>query len=60
MIILFFILFILGCISYVISLFFIGSPNGEIFSDTGNGIMLTNTVLILLRSIIKSEKKHKM
>ena len=49
MTILYKILFILGLISYLISLYFIGSGNGEIFSDIGNGIMLSNAVLILLR-----------
>ena len=46
---LFKILFVLGIVSYLIALYFFGSGYGEIFSDIGNGIMLTNAVLILLR-----------
>ena len=56
MVILFYILFALGCISYLTSFFFFATANGEIFSDIGNGIMLTNAVLILLYLVKKSEK----
>ena len=59
MIVLFYILFSLGCFSYLIALFFIGSDTGETLSDIGNAIMLTNIVLILLRSTIKNEKINK-
>ena len=59
MIVLFYILFIIACISYSISLFFFGTANGEIFSDIGNGIMLTNAVLILIRLTLKNEEINK-
>jgi hypothetical protein len=56
MIILFYVLFIIACVSYLISLLFFATENGEIFSDIGNGIMLVNAVLMLLRLTIKNEK----
>jgi hypothetical protein len=56
MIFLFYILFIFGCISYFISLLFFATENGEIFSDIGNGIMLVNAVLMLLRLTTKNER----
>ena len=51
------ILFGFGLISYLISSYFFYSCKCEIFSDIGNGIMLTNTVLILVY-IIQSKEKN--
>jgi hypothetical protein len=43
------VLFVLGFAAYVVALFHIGDPDGETFSDVGNALMLTATVLLLLR-----------
>ncbi|MHC4218682.1 MAG: hypothetical protein ACYSU7_09540 [Planctomycetota bacterium] len=44
-----YVLFALGFLLYVAAAFFIGASNGETLSDIGNAIMLTTTVLLLLR-----------
>ena len=55
MILLSYILFLLGIVSYAISLFFIKSPLGEIFSDAGNALVLITCALLLFR-MVKSNK----
>lgn len=55
--ILFITLFVLGLISYLVSLYFFNGVKGELFSDIGNGIMLTDAVLILIFLVHKRETK---
>jgi hypothetical protein len=43
------VLFVLGFAAYVVALFHIGHPDGETYSDVGNALMLSATVLLLLR-----------
>jgi hypothetical protein len=49
MIFLCYILFSLGLISYAISLFFLKSSAGEIFSDLGNAFVVITCALLLFR-----------
>jgi hypothetical protein len=45
-----YVLFAIGFLFYVVAAaFFIGASTGETLSDVGNAIMLTTTVLLLLR-----------
>jgi len=55
MIILCYILFSSGIISYATSLFFIKSSKGEIFSDAGNALVLITCALLLFLIIRKNE-----
>ncbi len=49
MILLCYILFSFGLISYGISLFFLDNSTGEIFSDVGNVLVLITCALLLFR-----------
>jgi hypothetical protein len=44
-----YVLFGLGFLFYVAAAFFIDSGTGETLSDIGNAVMLTTSVLLLLR-----------
>ena len=57
MILLSYILFSLGLVSYALSLFFIKNSTGEIFSDVGNALVLI-TCALLLFLITQRNKTH--
>ncbi len=44
-----YVLFAVGVVAYVLSLFNIGSGAGETYSDVGNGVWLLTIILLLLR-----------